>query len=113
MWRPPNLPDAHFYFLGKHGWPVERVSGQPIRNFFRLLIHTRKITTSNWWIDSIVDRSNRIWEDTMIGGSFLPYIQIMRPPEFDVGDPSQRKIGGRSQYLDYFDENDMMKPEED
>lgn len=30
-------------FLDKLGWPVELVEGRPVLNFFRLLIHTRKI----------------------------------------------------------------------
>lgn len=30
-------------FLDRLGWPVERVEGRPALNFFRLLIHTRKI----------------------------------------------------------------------
>ena len=30
-------------FLDRLGWPVERIEGRPILNFFRLCIHTRKI----------------------------------------------------------------------
>jgi len=30
-------------FLDRYGWPVERVEGRPVLNFFRLLIHTCKI----------------------------------------------------------------------
>lgn len=32
------------YFLDKYGWPVERIDHQPILNFLRLLIHTRRIS---------------------------------------------------------------------
>ena len=31
------------HFLDKHGWPVENVYRHRVRNFLRLLIHTRKI----------------------------------------------------------------------
>ena len=30
----------------KYGWPVERIKGQYIQNFLRILIHTRKL---KWW----------------------------------------------------------------
>ena len=32
------------YYLDKFGWPVEVIEGRWFLNFFRRLIHTRKIT---------------------------------------------------------------------
>jgi len=34
-----------FYFLDGYGWPVERIRGKWFKNFLRLLIHTRRVTT--------------------------------------------------------------------
>jgi TolA-binding protein len=31
------------YYLDKYGWPIEMIEGRPVLNFFRRLIHTRKI----------------------------------------------------------------------
>ena len=45
MWCPPNIQPIKIWFLDKNDWPVERIKGRPIVNFFRLLIHTKKITT--------------------------------------------------------------------
>lgn len=28
-------------WIDKNGWPIERIKGHPIRNFFRILIHAR------------------------------------------------------------------------
>ena len=30
-------------FFDRYGWPVERIKGRAISNFFRLLLHTRKV----------------------------------------------------------------------
>jgi hypothetical protein len=35
------------HFLDKRGWPVETIEGRPVLNFFRRLIHTRRIV--RWW----------------------------------------------------------------
>jgi len=39
-----EIPMKRLYTLDKFGWPVERVKGRWFLNFFRVLIHTRKIT---------------------------------------------------------------------
>ncbi len=33
--------------LDKLGWPVEKIKGRKVVNFFRLLLHTRKIRRGN------------------------------------------------------------------
>jgi hypothetical protein len=35
-------------FLDKLGWPVETLKGRPVSNFFRRVIHTRKIKRGNF-----------------------------------------------------------------
>lgn len=38
-----HLLQPRYRCLDRLGWPVERVYGRPVLNFFRLLIHTRRI----------------------------------------------------------------------
>lgn len=33
-------------FLDRDGRPVERIKGRPVLNFFRLLIHTRRVVSA-------------------------------------------------------------------
>jgi hypothetical protein len=35
--------------LDKHGWPVERVIGRHVRNFIRVLLHTRRVVSRQTW----------------------------------------------------------------
>ena len=35
-------------FLDKYGWPVVGFKGRPVLNWFRKLIHTRKIKRGKW-----------------------------------------------------------------
>ncbi len=55
------------HLLDKHGWPVETVKGRKIRNFLRLLIHTRKIKRGPWKThDSSTDSNNGTQRPTVL-----------------------------------------------
>ena len=36
-------------FIDKYGYPVERVKGRPVQNFFRILFLTRRIKGEQRW----------------------------------------------------------------
>lgn len=91
MWRPIDIPDCKIWFLDKYGWPVETIKGRPITNFIRLLLHTRKITTTwkvknvpwvkgtvTWSADEIAEASNRAWERTQHEGLYMPMPEDFR-----------------------------------
>ena len=76
MWRPYNIEPLKIWFLDRFGWPVEKIKGRPVLNFFRLLIHTRKITTKCALIEPM-DWSHveDVWKDAQTLREDL-YLQI-------------------------------------
>jgi hypothetical protein len=125
MWRPYNVEPVKFWFLDRLGWPVETVKGRLVLNFFRLLIHTRKITTRwalikpiNWahsetvwnWnaghiifqraCDAIVEESNQLYARTPREGFFLS-VQTGRTPcdRPNISSPLKTKNNGNDIWL--------------
>jgi len=45
-------------FLDKYGWPVERIKGKYVLNFFRLIIHTRCIKFGKFYHRPMTDKDS-------------------------------------------------------
>ena len=40
VWRSGHEePASHFTVCDRYGWPIERMVGRPVTNFFRILLH--------------------------------------------------------------------------
>ena len=58
------------WLTGRGGWPVERIGGRPILNFFRILIHAR-------WYGEFEDRS-KVTMTIRLEGLTLPQAAALR-----------------------------------
>ncbi len=58
------------WLIRKGGWPVERIKGRPVLNFFRILIHAR-------WYGEFVDKT-RVSMTIRLDGLTLPQAAALR-----------------------------------
>lgn len=47
-------------FLDRYGWPVERIKGRYVKNFIRLIIHSRSFVSEKEWERRQSIRASRV-----------------------------------------------------